>query len=604
MKKALQLVPLRKLFAAAAMSMALIPFSAQALAPVCAEIFSLTAAEKTALFDLEDQQSSQLNDYLTDQLLVRSRALETQFQTKPPYVPVVVVGAGLHAAIFNLEAAKLGQSSSVLTIEAGSRVSKVFGDLAGSFRINSSERKGQSLNVFPGSPLEMQDLTQQTFPNSVHMGLMGSAAQRASHVPVLLENKVTSIEDTRLTHQKAPGRYIVKTSQGITVFTDKIVLSTGLGEPSTRIPDENFQKIMRASTEQHLKDPRQLLPVMMVDSFLRLVALNEGPGKINYTSKVKNKTIAVIGAGDGARIAVEALVQKFDPTLKILWLGQTAKTPDEYRATTWSRYFGIADEMGNRIQGGFVGHVKSGRQLTDGSVELIYGDNQKVTSDYVINATGYDNVIPALVSQLTGHVLPAKVDYRSVTGAVPEVTSDLTVIGKQIEIASIPEQDIFVIGPAGGAFASPEELLRSATENPVSVEVLGPRSKAMADFVLQNVAAPQQIRIAKVDGSLNSQRVEVPNGKARLNVDLKALENLAKIEIIESLREFKIADGTLLLQVKSTGSASQIVLSVANLSQKNSILILQKIKSQPGLLNLLQKIAKAQTSTTFRLEGL
>lgn len=569
----------------------------------CEGLFATSStAEQIKLFKQEDQQSSQLNDFLSDQLLARSQKLESQFRQKPPFYPVVVVGAGLHTSIFSTEAARIGKASSVLAIETGSRVSKVFGDLAGSFRINSSERENRSSNVFPGSPLQMKDFTTQTFPNSVHMGLMGSVAQRASQVPVLLNNTVLAIQDLKSAGEQGPGRYLITTSQGLTIYADKVVLSTGLGTPSTKVLDPSFQTLLSKYTNEHREDPRKILPVMMVDSFLRTIALNEVGPAVRALKEIKNKSIAVIGAGDGARIAVEAIIKDMHPSVRVLWLGQKAETPEQYKATTWERYYDIAPEMGKRIQGGFIGHVSAGRLLENGKVELTYGEGKQVNADYVINATGYDNVIPHLVSQLSKPAESQVLVYEPIQEKIPELTSRTTVIGKRLEVEDLPGQEIYIIGPAGGPFATPKELLMTATENPVSIEVLGPRTRTMADYLLEKVPAQEkQRRILNSDKpSLQSFQLKVPEKVLALNVTPDSLQNLAKVELTAALREFKFNQGHLTLQVAKSKN-DEITVSVLNLSSPGAKMVGERLQTELKLLVILQQLVKAKTSVSFQL---
>lgn len=569
----------------------------------CEGLFATSsAAEQIKLFKQEDQQSSQLNDFLSDQLLARSQKLEGQFRQKAPFYPVVVVGAGLHTSIFSTQAARIGKASSVLAIETGSRVSKVFGDLAGSFRINSSERENRSSNIFPGSPLQMKDFTTQTFPNSVHMGLMGSVAQRASQVPVLLNNTVLAIQDLKSAGEPGPGRYLITTSQGLSIYADKVVLSTGLGAPSTKVLDPSFQSLLSKYTNEHREDPRKILPVMMVDSFLRTIALNEVGPAVRALKEIKNKSIAVIGAGDGARIAVEAIMKDMHPSVRVLWLGQKAETPEQYKATTWERYYDIASEMGKRIQGGFIGHVSAGRLLENGKVELTYGEGKQVNADYVINATGYDNVIPQLVSQLSKPAESQVLVYEPIQEKIPELTSRTTVIGKRLEVEDLPGQEIYIIGPAGGPFATPKELLMTATENPVSIEVLGPRTRTMADYLLEKVPAQgKQRRILNSDKpSLQSFQLKVPEKVLALNVTPDSLQNLAKVELTAALREFKFHQGHLTLQVANSKS-DEITVSVLNLSNPGAKMVGERLQAESKLLVILQQLVKAKTSVTFQL---
>ncbi len=570
-------------------------FSALAAAPLCAGLF---ADPSPALLQKEDQQAIAMHEYLSEKLVKDSRRIEMHLKTSN-YVPVVVIGNGLHGSIFNNRAGLLGKADSVLAIEASTRVSKVFGELGGSFRINSREAQHESTNVFPGSPVQMKDFTSAFFPNSIHMGLMATVTQRTSNVPLLLGHKVVSVVDTRMTGEPAKARYKVITEQGLAVYTDKVVISTGLGAPSSRVKDASFDALLKQGEAVHQVAPEKLSPVMMVDSFLRTMTLKETNKIAKIDGDVKNKTIAVIGVGDGARIAIEAIVEKMDPTVKVLWLGQKAQNVAEYRESTWFRYHGLAPEMGQRVLGGFAGYVTAGKQLPNGKIELTYGEqNQTVSADYVINATGYDNVVPSLVQSITGKTQKNEVIYEDIKALRPEISTTETIIGKRLKIEGLPVQDIYVIGPAGGAHASPAELNYSTTQNPVSVENLGPRSRAMADYLL--VGLGLSVKNPLTSGySLKSGFLKPQSGPLLL-LDKQSLYHVVKTEAHRALRPLGVPASGILLRVRHQGTSIEV--SVLGLSAPSAQKALESVLKDSDLTALLEQAARRASSFSVSIK--
>ncbi|GEM_PF-3694573 len=539
-----------------------------------------------------------MHDYLSEKILRQSSKIESKLLTENSYSPVVIIGNGLHGSLFNNRAGLLGQAKSVLAIDAGHQISKVFGDLGGSFLINSRETPTESTNIFPGSPVAMKDFTSAMFANSIHMGLLATVTQRTSSVPLLLGHKVTSIVDTSLEGQPSQGRYRLTTEKGLTVYTDKVVLATGLGSPSSKVKDPGFQKLLAQSERLHLEAPEKLYPVMLVDTFLRTVTLKE-TGKIKtIETDLKNKTVAVIGVGDGAKIGIEALLTKFDPTVKILWLGQKATSPESYKETTWFRYHGLAPEIGKRILGGFEGHVTAGKATPTGQIELTYGEqNKTVLADYVINCTGYDNAVPPLLQNIPGKPQQAKITLQDVEFVVPEIAASETIIGKKVEVEGLPAQDIFVIGPAAGALASPNELNSSITQNPVAIENLAYRSRAMADYLFG--ANKTSDSVLKTGNTLRTRRYPV-HDEPLLLLDKSSLHNLLKTEAHRVLRELQLPPNGLLLKAKI--HQNQLEVSVLGLSAESATRALKKIEADKDLLGIITQNARRASEVSLAIQ--
>lgn len=568
---------------------------AGASAPLCSTLF-WTSDPATLL--REDKQAVKMQDYLIEKIQRQSSRLEAQLRGKNSYVPVLLVGNGLHGSIFNNRAGFLNKADSVLAIDAGMTVSKVFGDLGGGFSINSRETPAESTNIFPGSPLVMKDFTTATFANSIHMGLLATVTQRTSNVPLLLGHKVISLVDTTITNESAPGRYRATTDKGIVIYTDKVVLATGLGSPSSKIKAPQFQRLLEESERLHATSPEKLSPVMLVDTFLRTVTLKETERIKSINTDLKNKTIAVIGVGDGAKIAIEALLAKFDPSLKVLWLGQKANTPEAYKETTWFRYHGLASEIGQRVLGGYEGYVTSGKKAPNGQIELTYGEqNKTVLVDYVINATGYDNVVPSLLLKLSGTSQKADIAYNDIHFTVPEITPTKTIIGKKIQVQGLPEQNIFVIGPAAGELAKPDELRASITQNPVAVENLAYRSRAMADYLLGERTSPATP--LRAGNTLRTQRFPMQDTPLLL-LAKSSLHSLLKAEAHRVLRDLQIPAQGFLLRAKL--DQRHLDVAVLGLSAESAARVLKHIEGDQDLLNLLEQSARRSSEVSLSLK--
>jgi hypothetical protein len=450
-------------------------------APTCSQLFS------PSFLGVPSQSAVQeLTDLMTQDLRKQSDLLIKNIKSQGGQVHVkkLVIGAGLHGAIFAANAGRNNRGNDVLVIEGGNMVSKVFGEMAGTFNINSAETQDSSANVFPGSAIEMKDLTSVKnsatlniedvfYADSGKMAALATSTMYGSGLNLLFGNK--AVEITYLGGKTKTGeRYLVKTSMGIEIYVNEIVFSTGLGDPSVPLKDLNTRALVESYIAASDKDPGRIFPVMSVDSFLRSVRISRANADSTIAKVLRGKTVAVIGKGDGGKIVVERLVKFSDVHIK--WLGQDAKNPDEYRASTWSRYFTIAENIGRDIET-FPGHVQQVIALPSGKIKIILVDGTETLADITLLATGYKSVVPDLLS----HLEPGGATHDIALEPLKNLNQ---VIGSRVMIDGHPTEGLYVAGPAAGMLASPEQMAASATGNPVSVNVMGQFTQALANHLL------------------------------------------------------------------------------------------------------------------------
>lgn len=543
--------------------------------------------------ELSQQDVLEFQDYVHERMLNRSTRLEKSMTEKPRVYDTVVIGAGLHASIFMATAAKQGRASSTLVVEATDVISTVFGKMDGMFRINSAEQA----NTFYGSPIQQRDLTTQRFATSLDLGVLGSIAAYSSNVPILFNNPVRSVQDLKWSGQPGQGRYKIETSNGIVIYADKVVAAVGLGEISFPFKDEATRGLCQHWLKQNYARPNEFQKIMTPDTLLSMLKNNvvnakEQKQKFSLANETKGKTIAVVGSGDGGKITVEALMNKspipgsrnarskiFADDVKVEWLGQSAKTPAEYRKSTWKRYFGIAEDIGQRVNT-HSGHVSSIQELPNGQIELTYAEGNKVVADYVVLATGYKNLMPTLMKNLNGSAVdPASVQLEP-------LKRDGTAIGAQVKVVGGPSQDIFVIGPAAGAIKTKEELAASLTGNPVSVENLGPGSAAMVEVTKTKLSKSSELQISQSDFKM--MLPEPPSNKWFSQKGVDELSLLVKMELHRSLLGLSSVK-ELKLSLSSRNGLG--LLTVTGLTHESANLVVQRILRNKDLVQSLGRLA-------------
>ena len=154
---------------------------------------------------------------------------------------------------------------SILSVEATASLSANFGTLGDTFRINSSNRQEDGTTAKPGrgninpieSPVGVPDVSGNKWPSARALSDVSTIGLYASGTDFLLQERVVSIEDKNKEGEPAkswPGRYRVKmqsidpqTKKTKTreVYSDQVIVSTGLGTPSIPFTDEGTRKLVQ-----------------------------------------------------------------------------------------------------------------------------------------------------------------------------------------------------------------------------------------------------------------------------------------------------------------------------------------------------------------------
>lgn len=271
----------------------------------------------------------------------------------PKSAPEVIVGGGLHAAIYSAVRVKMGHPKPLI-IEAKDRAGGVFAvSSEPSFYLNSRNRPGgpgipgreESLNFLPGALIQPADLsgdeyqTNATLAYSIRMTI-------ALCADVVSGYKVVESDATSVT-----------LDNGKVILTPRVIYATGLGE----------------STGPAEMDGKHMMDAMQFFAMLDKPFPFEGI-----------KRVAVIGAGDSGKTVIEALigqgpnrglsVASLDYVEKIDWYGvpEECRGQKRWRDNNRSRYQGISRSFGKR---GEEARMEGGRvnPISDKSVEYATG---------------------------------------------------------------------------------------------------------------------------------------------------------------------------------------------------------------------------------------
>ncbi|MGZ3747016.1 MAG: hypothetical protein ACXWRE_06605 [Pseudobdellovibrionaceae bacterium] len=435
----------------------------------------------------EIKNSKVASDYFMTEIRNESNKLKTQFQNKVLELDFLCVGAGPQCASSSLVLG--GTHLRSLVLEKTNLVAKTFAQK--DFFINSTESQGLSMHDFPNGVGSLAAHTSQKYAHSSQLAAHIQMQQFASNIPVLLETTMTKIREI-----KKEGKLVleISTDQGITIITKNLILGTGLGEVGTKVKDANYQAAFENNYQKHLERPDALQTIMSTDSFLAALKNASAMGK-----KISMpKRLVLVGDGDGSRISVEGLNSPFVELPKefhITWIGNSANTPEQYllRRNGGDRYVHLIVPFYKRGQvQGIPGHVQTWEVRSDSSMHLTTADKEtgkvyEADGDMIVDATGYENKVPQLLSDLG-----AQPKLADVMGPLPEMNLQTTVLGRQFLDGSGKPLPIFVVGAASGLLATPEELAPTPNKNPISIFNTIPRTSMLISNLAGSTPAPSK----------------------------------------------------------------------------------------------------------------
>lgn len=336
----------------------------------------------------------------------------------PARTDEVVVGAGLHAAIYCSVRVALGFPRPVV-LEARERVGGTFAvSLKPSFYLNSRNRPGRlsvpgepsgSLNYLPGADLQPSDLSGSEYQVNSDMAFV-VRAQLAMHADVFRSRRVTGIEG--VTSPKTRSRsYRVFVSGQAPLSADRVVLAPGPGKP------------------------REFLPgAPQTSTFEEFMASMDRPFPLQGMERV-----AVVGASDGGRTAVEALtgqgpaahwsVASVDRPRDIDWYGCAQPTRAEWENCNRSRYKSLGRVLPKEAgQRSIVRPLAKNVATVTQGYEQVFVDGRPY--DRVLVCTGYDP------------------QFFSMTGSLALVEPSPYAIGGRPCARKYGSERVFVVGPA------------------------------------------------------------------------------------------------------------------------------------------------------------
>lgn len=394
---------------------------------------------------------------------------------------VVVLGGGVHGSIYANGAKQLDPKAKILVIDRFDCLG-VFNCMGETFFINSPEYLNgakqavysNSKNYMPGMPLQPSDfknlkskslkIAKEYYIPGKYLGATSNASIASSGADLLMEYRIVSVTRTR----KGPYRYEITLNSGDKVYANKVVIPSGLGNPS--FPFKNV-----ATRKTIVK--RLNKGIYTVESFLRSAqkTLREGEDPL---ARYVNKKVAVVGGGDGGNIVTEYLLGKGPKSSirsqstpnEVVWFGQKSANAKEFSEKAWERYHDIAPHFPGGKSKELItpvnAYVDDITELSDGRF-LIKSEKGERIVDEVVFCSGYKTDSKDIFKEFLrdGELPTSKV-----------LAKDSEVVARRIE-----GEELYFIGPEGqnvvkGGGGLGTTLDDAGGANTPRIEVLAPKS--------------------------------------------------------------------------------------------------------------------------------
>lgn len=416
----------------------------RSLAPHIAAVMTEPGSRRS-LMDALDETSRQESDTLKQQADEARNGLD---------IDLLVVGAGVQAAIFTAAYRAEFPEASILSVDRSGRIGgqfRSYGDRP-VFRINSraNRREGGAgairqvglpggygnLNSFGRrAPLQLPDITVETYPTDIDMGDVAAIDHRLSGES-MLDTRLAFVNDVVVDGRSTTFLEDAQSGTPIRVNPRQVVVATGAGDrdgfPGPRIPNVWTAEELFA----HFGNPNNPFPMK---DFI-------------------GKRGAIIGGGDTGRVVAEIFarlapkeaygksVAQLGGPRAIDWFGTSFANREEFCAQTRSRYEQLApfiQPLGRFDSSLFAPYTRKVTKLeklnlgSEPAVVLTDDSGLSTAYNFVIVATP---IKPKTVTPVYGDGGPGTGEL--VMRSVPEFNNEFAAVARQSAFGT------FTIGPA------------------------------------------------------------------------------------------------------------------------------------------------------------
>ncbi len=404
---------------------------------------------------------------------------------------VVVLGGGIHGSITANGLKQANAKRSVLVVDKLDCLG-VFNCLGDTFFINSpeflkarsSELYKLSKNHMTGMPIQPSDFSNlkiksmevgdsEFFIPGKYIGNSSNMNMASSGADLLMGEKIMSVKRINGSRFK----YELKLSGGKSIFTNKIIMPSGLGTPSIPLKDLTSLEVAKKHLGQKINH---------IESYMRKMQLKIQEGT-NILKVIKGKKIAVVGGGDGGAIITELLlgkgpskayiggITKSDLPKQIVWFGQKKLNSTQYIENTWERYRDLSVHFPGGKEKQLInpidGYLEKIKELPNGKFKVSHENGTEIVDEIVFSA-GYKDESKTIFKEF-------------LKGSGEFSTSAKTLDSGEVVARKLTNEEVYFVGPQGqnivpGGGGLATTALDPGGVNSPRIEVLAPKTFSFA----------------------------------------------------------------------------------------------------------------------------
>jgi hypothetical protein len=408
-----------------------------------------------------ERGSALINEAINRLVEMDSVRIKDRIRNGNNYVHEIVIGSGPHAQVYSAERLFMNPDEPCLCIESSPIIGGQFRYETTMHELNTKQGPESSIpeenvagrsgnkNSLGRGIIQEPDIAYSTYGTQDRI----ATAVRINHAleaRTVIKSELSSI---RLNPSKdSAGKYIVEfidtvSGEVFEVFTDRVVISTGLGKERLDFGDEVSRKIIAEEQAKFSSDGES--GIMSLSQFHKQTVDRIRGGELPFKGM---RHIAVIGAGDSGATVIEqvlgyagntGLTTRQDTNITIDWVGQSLTDESQYAVSSRHRYGQISadippseipnDEYFHRIRPidgraiavrrsgdkfiltyGLYQKDNEGNNVLDENGRKIISSSQDVVVDHVVLATGFDNdFVDGMCSRTQNEIITTEDDIKS-----------------------------------------------------------------------------------------------------------------------------------------------------------------------------------------------
>lgn len=401
---------------------------------------------------------------------------------------VVIVGGGIHAAVYALNLRRSRPDLKVLILEQADEPMAQFRSYGRALILNSPTLVSNFANAnhVPGLPVQLTDFNDLRGGDHVPAESIADLAVVSIYLSGADLRLGAHVTDVR---RASRGLYVAS-GDGFSAYAKRLIVATGSGSTDLSKFEPSTRRLIEEERARVLASGRESLGIELYEDYL----LHYRAAELS-PRKYAGKTIAVLGAGDAGNTAVEGLLDANvlghshgqNPgrlrATKVVWLGQPAENDIDFFWNNKGRYSYV-----DGLMAFFPGKIHGPHPAKREGLELVATKGVRISRR---SDGDYDN-IPEGLAPVNGSFTLEGGHFDDAAGIfvpTPLVQEDrrlaLEVVGENVALVGPAANAALLVhsseGNDGIQSSYDDRTMKSLTHSRNSLELTLPRTKSLAE---------------------------------------------------------------------------------------------------------------------------